>query len=254
MEPPDGADGAAVLFYAIPFASCGATGVGVRVLAIDTALDVCAACVMGGSDAELLASESLPMARGHAEALLPLIERVLARVEGGFGGLDRIAVTVGPGSYTGLRVGLSAARAIGLATGRPVVGVGTLSALLAPLLADPAEGTLAAAIDARHGAIYVQALNTTSGEALAPVYLPVAEAADHLGPSPVTLTGSGAPLLAAALAERGVTVTIAGTGAPDIAAVAQLGMVADPAHALPRPLYLRGPDARPQDHARVARQ
>ncbi len=246
MEPPDGADGAAVLFYAIPFASCGATGVGVRVLAIDTALDVCAACVMGGSDAELLASESLPMVRGHAEALLPLIERVLARVEGGFGGLDRIAVTVGPGSYTGLRVGLSAARAIGLATGQPVVGVGTLSALLAP--------TLAAAIDARHGAIYVQALNTTSGEALAPVYLPVAEAAGHLGPSPVTLTGSGAPLLAAALAERGITVTIAGTGAPDIAAVAQLGMVADPAHALPRPLYLRGPDARPQDHARVARQ
>lgn len=254
MEPPDGADGGAVLFYAIPSAPEGATGVGVRVLAIDTALDFCAACVMRESDAEPLASESLPMARGHAEALLPLIERVMARVDGGFGNLDRIAVTVGPGSYTGLRVGLSAARAIGLATGRPVVGVGTLSALLAPLLADPVEGTLAAAIDARHGAIYVQALTTASGETLAPAHLSVAEAADRLGPGPVTLTGSGAPLLAAALAARGVAAAIAGTGAPDIVAVAQLGMVADPAHALPRPLYLRGPDARPQDHARVARQ
>lgn len=225
-----------------------------RVLAIDTALDFCAACVMTDDEVEPLASESLPMARGHAEALLPLIERVLARVDDGFAGLDRIAVTVGPGSYTGLRVGLSAARAIGLATGRPVVGVGTLSALLAPLLAEPSEGTLAAAIDARHGAIYVQALATNSGETLAPVYLPIEDAAERLGTGPVTLTGSGAPLLAAALTRRGAAPTIAGTGAPDIAAVAQLGMVADPTHALPRPLYLRGADARPQDHARVARQ
>ncbi|WP_449411191.1 tRNA (adenosine(37)-N6)-threonylcarbamoyltransferase complex dimerization subunit type 1 TsaB [Methylobacterium komagatae] len=225
-----------------------------RVLAIDTALDVCAACVMRGNEAEPSASESLPMARGHAEALLPLIERVLARSEGGFAALDRIAVTVGPGSYTGLRVGLSAARAIGLATGRPVVGVGTLSALLAPLLADPGEGTLAAAIDARHGAVYVQALTATTGETLAPVYLPIEEAAARLGTGPVTLIGSGAPLVAQALSARGIAASIVGTGAPDIAAVAQLGMVADPGHALPRPLYLRGPDARPQDHARVARQ
>jgi tRNA threonylcarbamoyl adenosine modification protein YeaZ len=228
--------------------------VGVRILAIDTALDLCAACVMSGSEAELLSVESLSMSRGHAEALLPLVERVLARVEGGFASLDRIAVTVGPGSYTGLRVGLSAARAIGLATGRPVVGVGTLSALLAPLLADSAEGTLAAAIDARHGAIYVQALATTSGEVLAPSHMPIAEAAARLGPGPVTLAGSGAPLLAEALAALGVTAHVASTTAADISAVAQLGMVADPAHAQPRPLYLRGPDARPQDHARIARQ
>ena len=225
-----------------------------RILAIDTALESCAACVAGDEAAEPLAQESLAMTRGHAEALLPLIERVLARVEGGFAGLDRIAVTVGPGSYTGLRVGLSAARAIGLATGRPVVGVGTLSALLAPLVADVAESTLAAAIDARHGAIYVQALTTGPGDGLAPAHLSIAEAADRLGLEPVTLVGSGAPLLAEALAARGVAATVVNTDAPDIAAVAQLGMVADPVHALPRPLYLRGPDARPQDHARVARR
>lgn len=225
-----------------------------RILAIDTALESCAACVTGDDAPEPLALESLPMARGHAEALLPLVERVLARVEGGFTSLDRIAVTVGPGSYTGLRVGLSAARAIGLATGRPVVGVGTLSALLAPLLADATEGTLAAAIDARHGAIYVQALTPGLDEGLAPAHLTIAEAADRLGAGPVALVGSGAPLLAAALAERGVEATVINTDAPDIVAVAQLGLVADPAQALPRPLYLRGPDARPQDHARVARR
>lgn len=225
-----------------------------RVLAIDTALDVCAACVMKGSEPRAaglgIAADGARPCRGAAAA-----DRA------GYGAhrrrlriLDRIAVTVGPGSYTGLRVGLSAARAIGLAVDRPVVGVGTLSALLAPLLADPGEGTLVAAIDARHGAVYVQALTTASGETLAPVYLPVEEAAARLGAGPVILTGSGAPLVAQALSARGIAASIAGTGAPDIGAVAQLGMVADPAHALPRPLYLRGPDARPQDHARVARQ
>ena len=223
-----------------------------RILAIDTALDLCAACVSAADADAPLSAESLPMARGHAEALLPLVERVIARVEGGFDGLDRIAVTVGPGSYTGLRVGLSAARAIGLATGRPVVGVGTLSALLAPLLSETVEGIIAAAIDARHGAVYVQALG--QGDGLAPAHLPVAEAALRLGPGPVALTGSGAPMLAAALAARGVGARVVGLGAPAIADVAALGLLADPDQALPRPMYLRGPDARPQDHARLARR
>jgi tRNA threonylcarbamoyladenosine biosynthesis protein TsaB len=226
--------------------------VGVRILAIDTALDHCAACVAADDAEAPLSAESLPMARGHAESLLPLIERVIARVEGGFEAIDRVAVTVGPGSYTGLRVGLSAARAIGLSTGKPVVGVGTLSALLAPLLAETVEGTIAAAIDARHGAVYVQALG--QGDGLAPAHLTVEEAAERLGTGPVVLTGSGAPLLAAALAERGVKARVAGVGGPDIAAVASLGLVADPAQALARPLYLRGPDARPQDHTRIARR
>lgn len=225
-----------------------------RILAIDTALDHCAACVTVQGDELPLAAESLLMARGHAEALLPLIERVMARSGGDFDTLDRVAVTVGPGSYTGLRVGLSAARAIGLAAGTPVVGVGTLSALLAPLLSESVAGTIVAAVDARHGAVYVQALSTGSGDGLAPTYLPVEAAAERLGAGPVTLAGSGARALTAALSARGVAATVADVSGPDIAAVAQLGLVADPDHALPRPMYLRGPDARPQDHVRLARR
>lgn len=225
-----------------------------RILAIDTALDTCAACVMAEGDETPLSAESLPMARGHAESLLPLIERVMARVEGGFEAIDRVAVTVGPGSYTGLRVGLSAARAIGLATARPVVGVGTLSALLAHLLSETIEGSIAAAIDARHGALYVQALRP-GGDGIVPAHLPVAEVADRLvGAGPVLLAGSGSPALAVALAERGVNARVSRVTGPDIASVASLGLLADPEQALPRPLYLRGPDARPQDHARIARQ
>jgi tRNA threonylcarbamoyl adenosine modification protein YeaZ len=221
-----------------------------RILAIDTALDACSACVANDESEELLGVETMTLARGHAEALLPLVERVMAQFDGGFESLDRVAVTVGPGSYTGLRVGLSAARAIGLAANIPVVGVTTLSALLAPQLALNADGLVVAAIDARHGAVYLQAISGT-GVAVAPVRVAVEEAVERLAEGAI-LVGSGAPALAAAAKVRGITVAVAETGPPQIGWVAQLGLVADPEQALPRPLYLRGADAQPQDHARIA--
>jgi tRNA threonylcarbamoyladenosine biosynthesis protein TsaB len=224
-----------------------------RILAIDTALDACAACIATDASDDLLAEESMPLARGHAEALLPLIERVMARVDDGFSSLSRVAVTVGPGSYTGLRVGLSAARAVGLAAGIPVVGVTTLSALLAPQLALDGEALIVAAIDARHGAIYLQAMSVAEGVVIPPRHLSIAEAVALLGHRRTIITGTGAAALASAAEAAGLPVEIAATGAPQIAWVASLGLVADPAQALPRPLYLRGPDARPQDHARIAR-
>ena len=98
------------------------------ILAIDTALDACAAAVLDTETATLIAQESQAMKRGHAEALMPLIGRVITQSGIGFESLDRIAVTTGPGSFTGLRVGLSAARGLGLAARKPVVGVTTLTA------------------------------------------------------------------------------------------------------------------------------
>lgn len=224
-----------------------------RILAIDTALDACSACIATDSSDALLAEESMVLVRGHAEALLPLIERVVARIDGGFESLDRVAVTVGPGSYTGLRVGLAAARATGLATGIPVVGVTTLSALLAPLLATNGDGLIVAAIDARHGCVYLQAMSLADGIVVPPSLVAIEEAAAMIG-SAATLVGSGAPALAASMTARGFEVDVAGTAAPEIAWVASLGCLADPDQALPRPLYLRGPDATPQDHARIARR
>lgn len=224
-----------------------------RILAIDTALDACSVCIATDMSDDLLAQESMVLGRGHAEALLPMIERVVSRVDGGFEALDRVAVTVGPGSYTGLRVGLSAACAIGLAAEIPVVGVTTLSALLAPLLATSGEGLIVAAIDARHGSVYLQAMSMVDGIVVPPSLISVEEAVSLLDGA-VTLVGSGASPIAAAAKARGLDVTVAGTGAADIAWIASLGMLADPEQALPRPLYLRGPDAQPQDHARLARR
>ena len=116
------------------------------ILAIDTALDACAAGVLDTDAGKMIAQESQPMKRGHAEALMPLIARVMKRSGIAFAALDRIAVTTGPGSFTGLRVGLSAARGIALAANKPVVGLTTLTAYAAPVVSQNGR----AAGDLRH--------------------------------------------------------------------------------------------------------
>src|SRR5689334_25296631 len=103
------------------------------ILAIDTALDACAAAVLDTS-AGVIAQESQAMKRGHAEALMPLIARVMKASGIAFAALDRIAVTTGPGSFTGLRVGLSAARGIALEASKPVVGLVMLTAFAVPFV------------------------------------------------------------------------------------------------------------------------
>src|SRR4030088_619787 len=102
------------------------------ILGIDTALDACAAGVLDTDAGKMIAQESLPMKRGHAEALMPLIARVIKESGIGFAALDRIAVTTGPGSFTGLRVGLSAARGLALAAGKPAIGLSHLGGFAGP--------------------------------------------------------------------------------------------------------------------------
>lgn len=226
-----------------------------RVLAIDTALGACSACIWQAGDAEPLARESILMERGHAEALLPLIDRLSSQVEGGFSSLDRVAVTVGPGSYTGLRVGIAAARGIGLAAGIPVIGVATLSAFLAPLMATERRGLFTAAIDAKHGQIYIQAIAPGGRTIIPPSLMGYRDAIRLLGSGPLLVTGSAAAMLAAEARIQGVEALVSDvSAAPDIAWVARLGAIADPNQALPKPLYLREPDAKPQTSARIARQ
>lgn len=226
-----------------------------RILAIDTALNACAACVLTHQAIAPLAIESIPLERGHAEALLPLLDRVISRVEGGFASLDRVVVTVGPGSYTGLRIGISAARAIGLAAGIPVVGVTTLSALLGPLVAAGTGRLLVAAIDARHGQIYVQAVAPGGRIVVPPALLAVSDVVRAMGTVEATIVGSGAAVLAKEAWNAGADARVhEAPPVPDIVWVARLGLAANPKQALPKPLYLRGADARPQDQARLPRQ
>ena len=127
-----------------------------RVLAIDTALEACSVGVLDTERADTRAHESLVMQRGHAEALMPLIARVLDRAKLDFAALDRIAVTTGPGSFTGLRVGIAAARGIALAAGKPAIGLSTLAAFAAPFIAADDTLPVVVAIDARHDHVYLQ--------------------------------------------------------------------------------------------------
>jgi tRNA threonylcarbamoyladenosine biosynthesis protein TsaB len=225
-----------------------------RVLAIDTALEACSAAVLDTSGG-ITASETVVMTRGHAEALMPLIARVMIRAGIEFGDLDRIAVTTGPGSFTGLRVGISAARGIALAAGKSAIGLSTLAGFAAPLIADDDSTQVVAAIDARHDHIYLQVFGVNGRTLVGPRTATVRDAARAAMTAPARIIGSAAKKLAAAWAKGAEPLLLVEQrGAPDIDWIARLGAAAAEAHGPPKPLYLRAPDAQPQNAARLPRR
>ena len=201
-----------------------------KVLVIDTALDACTAAVF--EDGRPLGVRTETMARGHSERLGGFVRDAVAEA-GGFDRLDRIGVTVGPGSFTGLRVGLAFAQGLGAALGLPVVGISTLAALARS--ADAGQGRTAAVIDARRGQVYLQTFD--NGEpASEPEALNLDEARARLPDGGWRIVGSGAALVGGAASD--ITT-------PDPKALADLTATLDPATHPPRPLYLRAPDATP---------
>ena len=224
-----------------------------RILAIDTALEACAAAVL---DTERdVVSETLPMVRGHAEALMPLIARVMRQADMPFSALDRIGVTTGPGSFTGLRVGIAAARGIALSTGKPAFGVTTLAAFAAPHITGDETSGVTVAIDARHQHVYMQVF-APGGRAVIPPRIASAEDAARAARThgAIRLTGTGAALVAAAWPAREQPVIIDERRAPDIVWVGRLAIAAKENASPPKPLYLRAPDAQPQAAARLPRR
>mgnify|MGYP001550517919 FL=1 len=204
------------------------------VLSLDTCLSSCSVAVVDG--ARVLAFAREVMARGHQERLAPMAREVMAAAGLTFDRLDRIAVTVGPGSFTGLRVGIAFAKGLALALDLPAVGIGTLEALAAE-----AGGLVFPVIDARRGQLYLQAFE--DGRALmAPDALSADTAAARLADlsqgRPFTLVGSGAALLAEVAPAAAV---IAAEGA-DARHVARLAVTRAPGPL--KPLYLRAPDAK----------
>ena len=207
------------------------------VLSVDTCLAASSVAVI--EDGRPLASRSEPMTRGHQERIAPLAKEIASEAGIAFSSLDRIAVTVGPGSFTGLRVGLSFAKGLAQALGIPCVGVNSLEALAASI---EARGFVAAVLDARMGQVYLQVFD--GGKALmAPDALDIGSAAARLAElwsgGPATLVGSGAALLEGVLPEA-VRLDLA---VADPVAIARLAAARPaPAHS-PRPLYLRAPYA-----------
>jgi tRNA threonylcarbamoyladenosine biosynthesis protein TsaB len=226
------------------------------VLAIDTALGACAAAVYDPALGRSLAMQSFAMNRGHAEVLIPLVERVMHDARLGFDALDRIVTTIGPGSFTGLRVGISAARGFALAAGKPAVGVSTLDALAAPYVTDVETVPVVAAIDAKHGNLYLQMIGAGGRVLVAPRVASLSDAIRAVAIGLVRIIGSGADLLADQWPAPDVPMPLLvdARPAPDIEWVARLGAKIAPEKAVARPLYLRAPDARPQDAHRLQRR
>ena len=223
-------------------------------LAIDTALDACSVGIVDvqDGDARRLAAESETMARGHADHVMPMVDRVLTAAGMAVAGIDRFAATVGPGSFTGVRVGVSAIRALALATGKPAIGVGTLAAIAWPAVIAHC-GPVISAIEARRGDLYAQPFREL-GEAIAEPVVAPAEWLAAQWPQIGTVAGSGAERLIAAASDvdrslRHVSVPLT----PTVDAIAAVAW-ARPTDFEPEPLYLRPPDAKPQTGKSVARR
>jgi len=202
-----------------------------HVLVIDTALTTCTAAVY--RDDRCLALKTEVMARGHAERIGGFVRDAMADAELTFDALDRIGVTVGPGSFTGVRVGLAFAQGLGEALGRPVIGVSTLQALAASTNGPE----VLAMIDARRDHLYVQHFRGGTGQS-EPAQLSIEATRDLVAYLPgATWVGSGAAVLDPTRALDVVN--------PSPDALAGLTRHLDPGQAPARPVYLRAPDATP---------
>ncbi len=216
------------------------------ILAIDTALEACSVGVLDTVASRLIAQLSLPMARGHAEALMPLIDQVMKQSRVDFKDLDRIAVTTGPGSFTGLRVGLSAARGIALAANKPAVGVTTLTAYAAAVISETGKNPVISAIDARHDHVYYQVVSGNGASLIRPKVAPIEKVLEAARYGTPILVGNAARLIADRWPADVTPASVEPKPAPDIAWVGWLGAAVNPASAPARPFYLRDPDAKPQ--------
>lgn len=223
-----------------------------KILAIDTALNACSVAITDGT--ETLAFNHEIRSRGHAETLLPLIRSLMSEAKLSFTDLDLVAVTVGPGTFTGLRIGLAAARGIALAAAKPCIGVTTLESLATSVDAHVAgQQIIVPTIDARRQEVYLQSFKYGEEQHFpnaisAPIASPITEASDHLINQPLLLLGNGAALLEQSGMLKDYRFEILDMEPnPDARLIAKIAnsrasnvKVGMP----PAPLYLRSPDAK----------
>lgn len=231
-----------------------------NVLAFDTCFDACSAAVARGDGLAVrrLFHRSEPMQTGHAEALMPMIEQVMDEAELRFEDVDRLAVTTGPGTFTGTRITVAAARALALALAVPVVGFSSLWAIgvaagrRLPDFGGPSDAVLVAR-DARRDEVYVEVTAADGSSLTGPCLVSPSAAARLCADRRLFIVGSGAEPVAAAARSLGRD-AICGFEdlfcndrlQPDAAILAEFAASAEPLDASPRPLYLRAADAKPQ--------
>jgi tRNA threonylcarbamoyladenosine biosynthesis protein TsaB len=223
-----------------------------HILAFDTCLDAMSVAVARAEAAgvRVLQERCERRGAGHAERLLPMLVEALQGLNLGFAEIGRIAVTRGPGSFTGVRTGIATARALALAIGCPAVGIGCLAVIAwqvrAQLGAEIAQRPLAVALDARAGKVYFQRFAGTGEARQPPLLLSVHACAEVLGRGPVLIVGSAAAAVAEAVAALGGHAEARlSEAAVRAGTVALLGATLAADQPL-QPLYLRAPDVKPQ--------
>ena len=227
-----------------------------NIIALDTSMGACSAAVLRpGGAAQVLFSRQEMMARGHAEALLPMVAEVLAEAGLPAGEIDLIAATTGPGSFTGVRIAIAAARGLALVTGAKLFGTDSLTVMARVALAENLAGEpFAVAADARRGMIYFGLYEEAARRLEGPLLLTPDDAANRLPATLQFAVGSGAALLAEAASRHGIQIAARlpelQPSAQALAGIAAASGATSPAL---RPLYLRPPDAKPQAQDAAAR-
>ncbi|MCV9962434.1 tRNA (adenosine(37)-N6)-threonylcarbamoyltransferase complex dimerization subunit type 1 TsaB [Pararhizobium sp. BT-229] len=218
------------------------------VLAIDTAGTGCFAAVYDSAAETVLASAGADIGRGHAEQLMAFIDQALTESGKALADVSRVAVTIGPGSFTGIRVGVAAARGFALALSVPSVGVSTLASLAGSASKKHPGLPVLVAMDAKRDELYCQIFEADGSPRTEAQIVELDEAKRIFADFHGIICGS---------ATRHLTDTplrdVAEVDAVDIGTVARLGAAADPAQGKPSPLYLRGPDVKSQAGFAVSR-
>lgn len=215
-----------------------------RILALDAAGQACSAAVW--ADGALRARRLERMARGQSEQLVPLAQAVMTEAGLAFRELDAVAVTLGPGGFTGVRIGLAAAEGLALAWDLPIVGLSNFAVVAAAVPPAERQGrTLLVAIDAKRPELYAAAWDAAGREILAPVLLPPDALAARLPARELLIAGDAADAAAAALTAAGrAPLLSAAPGEADAGLLAALAarQTLPAERILPQPIYLRPPD------------
>ncbi|MEO3427753.1 tRNA (adenosine(37)-N6)-threonylcarbamoyltransferase complex dimerization subunit type 1 TsaB [Pelagibius sp. CAU 1746] len=218
-------------------------------LAMDAAGGSCSVALW--AEGGIAARRFSAMARGQSERLVPMIGEVMDEWGGGFSGLDALAVTTGPGGFTGVRIGLATARGLALARRLPLIGVSSFEVAAAAASAPERAGRrVLAVLDSKRNEVFAQLFDEALAEIGSPLETALADLAAALPPGggPLVLTGDVAPRALAALqaAGQGDAVLAAAAGPADAALLAERAALRDPAAAGPvQPVYLRPPDVTP---------
>ena len=223
-----------------------------RILGFDTATSACSAAVW--EDGRIAARRFEPMSRGQSERLMPMVREVLSEAGADFPDLDLLAVTTGPGAFTGLRIGLAAARGMALAGDLACFGVTTLDAVAAGVSeTERQKAIVLVVLDSKRAEVYAQAFRSdlrplSEVQALMPADLAALTANGEGDADRVLVAGDGAGQVIQVLKDKGIEAVLStAPGVPDAATVAAIAAERwssdQPAEPL-RPLYLRPPDAK----------